>query len=131
MNAKEEEFNRALGRRLSLIRQSQKMPMDELGARIGVRGQQIFKYEIGENRISPERLAQCARIFKVPIGYFYGEEEDYSQDERYDKIVLNAVAEISNMSCETQQLLFDLCRSIEKSKESEHILITKSFEQDL
>lgn len=129
MNNTEEEFNIALGQRLSLMRRSKRMSMDELGDRIGVRGQQIFKYETGENRISPERLAQCARIFDVPVGYFYGENENDQQVKRYDRVVLNAVAEISAMPYEIRTLLFDLCRSIKKANEPEQFLLMKTMNQ--
>jgi transcriptional regulator with XRE-family HTH domain len=38
---------------------------------IGVAFQQIQKYENGKNRISAGRLWQLAKLFKVPVDYFF------------------------------------------------------------
>jgi len=52
----EEEFNKALGFRLMTLRQSHKMSQEYLGAKLGVRYQQIQKYETGATRMPPERI---------------------------------------------------------------------------
>jgi len=57
------------------------MTMEELGERVGVRLQQIQKYETAQNRISVSRLWTIAHALDVPISYFFDEEEDR---ERYD-----------------------------------------------
>jgi transcriptional regulator with XRE-family HTH domain len=38
---------------------------------VGVRFQQIQKYECGANRISAARLWQLSEALEVPVGYFY------------------------------------------------------------
>lgn len=43
----------------------------ELGARVGVRAQQIQKYECGANRVSAGKLWLIAQVLGVDIGYFY------------------------------------------------------------
>ncbi|MEM6780998.1 MAG: helix-turn-helix transcriptional regulator [Pseudomonadota bacterium] len=114
MNTKREEsFNRALGLRLMVLRQSKKISQGYLGVCIGVSGQQIQKYENGINRITPEKLALCAEILKVPIGYFYGENEDSLK--QYDRNALYAVADIECLPEEVKQGVYHLVKLINKS----------------
>ena len=47
---------------------------------VGVRFQQIQKYECGANRISAARLWQLSEALEVPVGYFYDGLSD--QDRR-------------------------------------------------
>lgn len=115
MNLKtEKDFNGALGKRLEFLRQSRKMSLDCLGERLGVRGQQIHKYETGENRITPERIAACAQIFSVPVGYFYG-EMDNGEPRRYDKSVMSVAAEVNALPGDIRQCVYNLSRVINKS----------------
>lgn len=108
----DENFNRALGLRLMVIRQSKKISQGYLGACIGVSGQQVQKYENGINRITPEKLALCADILDVPIGYFYGEDEG---DQHYDKTSLSAAADINNLPEDIRRGVHHLVRLINKS----------------
>jgi transcriptional regulator with XRE-family HTH domain len=50
------------------------MTQDELGERIGVRCQQIQKYETGANRVSASRLWNIAAAQLAPISYYFDEE---------------------------------------------------------
>tara|TARA_R110002072_G_scaffold18082_6_gene68058 strand:- start:126 stop:524 length:399 start_codon:yes stop_codon:yes gene_type:complete len=68
------DFNANLGRKLSFLRQNRRLSQGELGDLIGVRAQQIHKYETGENRLSAERLKNCADILGVSINYFFIEK---------------------------------------------------------
>ncbi len=47
------------------------MTQKQLGAAIGVRFQQIQKYEWGVNKMSAERVWALAQALDVPVGYFY------------------------------------------------------------
>ena len=38
---------------------------------LGVTFQQVQKYEDGKNRLSAGRLWQLAKLFKVPVDYFF------------------------------------------------------------
>lgn len=118
MNAQREtEFNQALGQRLSLLRQARRMSQEYVGAAIGVRAQQIHKYETGENKITPERLSACAALFGVPIGYFYGEEGDIT-NKRYDRMVMNVAAEICILPPDIRKGMYDFCRILNKNYEN-------------
>jgi transcriptional regulator with XRE-family HTH domain len=56
-----------LRRRRRLVGMSQK----QLGDAVGVRFQQIQKYECGANHVSAARLWSLADVLGVPMGYFY------------------------------------------------------------
>jgi transcriptional regulator with XRE-family HTH domain len=49
------------------------MTQTSLGEMIGLTFQQVQKYERGTNRISASRLYDLARIFDVPVEFFFEE----------------------------------------------------------
>lgn len=67
-----------IGRRLRALRQIHGMTMEQVASRVGVRYQQIQKYEAGANRVSAGRLLALARLFDVPIGAFFEKVEPAS-----------------------------------------------------
>ncbi len=111
----EEEFNKALGFRLMTLRQSHKMSQEYLGAKLGVRYQQIQKYETGATRMPPERIAACAKILEVPIEYFFGTDNEAKQPQ-YNKAVLTVAAEIMALpNDDVRKSFYYLARAINKS----------------
>lgn len=60
-----------LGRRLRRRRRLLGMTQQQLAVQVGIRFQQIQKYECGANRISAARLWQLAEALETPISYFY------------------------------------------------------------
>lgn len=60
-----------LGKRLRRRRRLPGLTQQQLAGVVGVRFQQIQKYECGANRISAARLWQLAEALEVPVGYFY------------------------------------------------------------
>ncbi len=60
-----------LGRRLRRRRRLLGLTQQQLAVQVGVRFQQIQKYECGANRISAARLWELAEALETPIGYFY------------------------------------------------------------
>jgi transcriptional regulator with XRE-family HTH domain len=60
-----------LGKRLRRRRRMMKLTQEQLAAAVGVRFQQIQKYECGANRISASRLWLLSQALEAPIGYFY------------------------------------------------------------
>jgi len=60
-----------LGKRLRRRRRLLGLTQQQLAAVVGVRFQQIQKYECGANRISAARLWQLSEALEVPVGYFY------------------------------------------------------------
>src|SRR6201992_1915495 len=60
-----------LGKRLRRRRRLLGLTQQQLANVVGVRFQQIQKYECGANRISAARLWSLAEALEVPVGYFY------------------------------------------------------------
>jgi transcriptional regulator with XRE-family HTH domain len=60
-----------LGKRLRRRRRLLGLTQQQLAVAVGIRFQQIQKYECGANRISAARLWQLAEALEVPVSYFY------------------------------------------------------------
>ena len=60
-----------LGKRLRRRRRLLGLTQQQLANVVGVRFQQIQKYECGANRISAARLWSLSEALEVPVGYFY------------------------------------------------------------
>ena len=79
-----------LGKRLRRRRRLLGLTQQQLALAVGIRFQQIQKYECGANRISAARLFQLAKALETPINYFY----DGLTDEKTE------VAAVSNEGIE-------------------------------
>jgi transcriptional regulator with XRE-family HTH domain len=60
-----------LGKRLRRRRRLLGLTQQQLATAVGIRFQQIQKYECGANRISAARLWQLAEALETPVAYFY------------------------------------------------------------
>ncbi len=60
-----------LGKRLRRRRRLLGLTQQQVAEGVGIRFQQIQKYECGANRISAARLWQLAQVLEVQISYFY------------------------------------------------------------
>lgn len=65
------EIDLHLGRRLRRRRRLLGLTQQQLAVQVGIRFQQIQKYECGANRISAARLWQLAEALETPVSYFY------------------------------------------------------------
>jgi transcriptional regulator with XRE-family HTH domain len=73
-----------LGKRLRRRRRLLGLTQQQLAAVVGVRFQQIQKYECGANRISAARLWLLAKALEAPVGSFFegiADEAAASEDE--------------------------------------------------
>lgn len=70
-----------VGKRLRRRRRLLGLTQQQLADRVGVRFQQIQKYECGANRVSAARLFQLSESLNVPVGYFYEGLSDDSQSD--------------------------------------------------
>jgi len=78
------EIDRHLGKRLRQRRRSLGLTQQQIAEAVGVRFQQIQKYECGANRISAARLWLLAKALEAPVGLFFDgvdEEADLSDDD--------------------------------------------------
>ena len=71
-----------LGRRLRRRRRLLGLTQQQLAVHVGIRFQQIQKYECGANRISAARLWQLSEALEVPVGYFYDGLSESSRQEQ-------------------------------------------------
>lgn len=60
-----------LGRRLRRRRRLLGLTQQQLAVQVGIRFQQIQKYECGANRISAARLWRLAEALETSVAYFY------------------------------------------------------------
>lgn len=92
-----------------------------LGDQVGIKFQQIQKYETGMNRISASRLWDIAEALQVPVCFFfegYKEDEDTAAEESgtqqgdllSDKEALELVRSYYAIPEAQRRKLFDLAR---------------------
>lgn len=65
------EIDAHVGRRLRQRRWMLGLTQQQLGDRVGIKFQQVQKYETGQNRISASRLWELSRATDVEISYFF------------------------------------------------------------
>ena len=78
------EIDLHLGKRLRRRRRLLGLTQQQLAGAVGVRFQQIQKYECGANRISAARLWLLAKALEAPVGAFFeglGDDADVSEEE--------------------------------------------------
>lgn len=77
------EVDHHVGHRLRRRRRLMGFTQQSLAESVGVRFQQIQKYECGANRISAARLFELAEALNVPVQYFYDglSERDHADAE--------------------------------------------------
>ena len=98
------------------------MTQQQLAEKVGIKFQQIQKYETGANRVSASRLWDIAKTLDVPVAYFYeglgqdsadGEtrqQHAVSGDLLIDKEALDLVRSYYAIPAEQRRRLFDLAR---------------------
>lgn len=62
--------DRELGRRIKRAREEAGLSQPELGDRLGVSGQTVYRWERGMISVSPERIVQLADTLGKPREYF-------------------------------------------------------------
>ena len=68
-------------RRVRHCRWMQGMTQQQLGDKVGVKFQQIHKYETGTNRINASRMWGIAAALDVPVTFFFDGLEAYLNDQ--------------------------------------------------
>lgn len=113
------EKDALLGRRLRRRRWMLGLTQSQVAERVGIKFQQIQKYESGQNRVSASRLWDLAVALDAPVAYFF---EDLAQNGEKPAETLahdaNAreTAEMLRayyaLPLETRRRLFDLVRTL-------------------
>ena len=107
---RQNDFYVEMGFRLKQLRQMRQISQQELADALGVVTQTIQKYESGETRMLPEIIQKCALTFKVPVGYFYG--EDIAQ-QKFSRVSLMVASEVMRLpSNDIKKNIYTLVRSI-------------------
>lgn len=107
-----------VGKRIRHRRWMIGMTQQQLADRVGIKFQQIQKYETGMNRVSASRLWEIAAVLEVPIQYFFeGLEtgttpgsEPAAPDYLADKEALELVRSFYAIPEPQRRRLFDLAR---------------------
>jgi transcriptional regulator with XRE-family HTH domain len=108
-----------VGKRVRHRRWMLGMTQQQLGDRVGIKFQQIQKYETGMNRISASRLWEIAEALNTPVNYFF---EDIAEDSAAapapepkediyaNREALDLVRAYYAMPADQRRKLFDLAR---------------------
>ncbi len=113
-----------VGKRIRHRRWMLGMTQQQLGDLVGIKFQQIQKYETGMNRVSASRLWDIAKSLEVSINFFFeGLEGDYNElgetagedrikpgDLLADKEALELVRSYYSIPETQRRRLFDLAR---------------------
>jgi transcriptional regulator with XRE-family HTH domain len=108
-----------VGKRVRHRRWMVGMTQQQLGEAVGIKFQQIQKYETGMNRVSASRLWDIAKVMEVPISFFFeGLDEDNGAakaanplgDLLADKEALELVRSYYAIPENQRRRLFDLAR---------------------
>jgi len=93
------------------------MTQQKLGDSVGIKFQQIQKYETGTNRISASRMWDIAASMEVPVSFFFegldGQVPDTGEargDILTDKEALDLVRAYYSIPENQRRRLFDLAR---------------------
>ena len=106
-----------VGQRVRQARWMSGVTQQQLADRVGVRFQQIQKYETGANRISSSRLWDIAAVLGVPVAFFFEGLEGQAPntggargDVLTDKEALELVRAYYAIPEPQRRRLFDLAR---------------------
>ena len=108
-----------VGKRVRHRRWMVGMTQQQLADRVGIKFQQIQKYETGMNRVSASRLGDIAEALTVPVSFFFeGLDEDggvlqdgvLQGDILSDKEALELVRSYYAIPENQRRRLFDLAR---------------------
>ena len=111
-----------LGKRLRRRRRLLGLTQQQLANAVGIRFQQIQKYECGANRISAARLWQLSEALETPVSYFYdGLAEAVARDAQEEragemfsrKETLDLIQAYYRLSERPRRRLLDLAKSLD------------------
>lgn len=104
-----------IGSRIRSERLFRDMSQPELGDRIGVRFQQVQKYETAANRISGSRLWEVAQALDQPVATFFpsGQREADAQDPPYRSAnEIRLLGKIRRLDPETRRAVVALVEAL-------------------
>lgn len=120
MNSKcaNKEEDKAIGAQIRAMRLSRGLTQSELADLVGVKFQQIQKYESGANRVAASRLWHIAKVLDVDIAKFFegcADQRDYLAGEIIvDKSTAELCAIYSGLNEKKRDQLLGLANLIAK-----------------
>lgn len=107
-----------VGKRIRHRRWLVGITQQQLAEKVGIKFQQIQKYETGMNRVSASRLWDISGVLDVPVSFFFegltevtdAETADAPKDFLADKEALELVRSYYAMPENQRKRLFDLAR---------------------
>jgi transcriptional regulator with XRE-family HTH domain len=115
-------FVREVGRRMREVRVHRGLTREQMGKRLGVSPQQIFKYETGKDAVPLHRLLQFASLFGVSPELFWNPRDiDHANaSEASDMSVITLVRAYKQIkSTNTRRRLLDLVRQMACDREND------------
>jgi len=85
-----------VGQRIRRRRWMVGMTQQQLGEAVGIKFQQIQKYETGMNRVSASRLYEISKALDVPVAFFFEAVDDPANENE----VANSVTDMSEAAPE-------------------------------
>lgn len=109
-----------VGKRIRHRRWMIGMTQQQLADKVGIKFQQIQKYETGMNRVSASRLHEIAAAMEVPVAFFFeglegGESPAATSDLLGDKEALELVRAYYSIPEAQRRRLFDLARVLSEA----------------
>ena len=108
-----------VGKRVRHRRWMVGMTQQQLAEKVGIKFQQIQKYETGMNRVSASRLYEIARTLDVPVSHFFegleNEPVQESQDVLSDKEAMELIRSYYAIPENQRRRLFDLARVLSET----------------
>jgi transcriptional regulator with XRE-family HTH domain len=112
-----------VGKRIRHRRWILGMTQQQLAEQLGVKFQQVQKYETGMNRVSASRLWDIANVLSVPVSFFFEGVEGATQaaiagpaaDPMASKEVLDLIRFYHAMPENQQRRLIDLARTLSEA----------------
>lgn len=113
-----------VGKRIRQRRWMNGTTQQQLAEAVGIKFQQIQKYETGMNRVSASRLWDIAAVLSVPVSFFFEGLEDSVMDERTgdvpsdvltDKEALELLRSYYAIPENQRRRLFDLARVLSEA----------------
>ena len=112
-----------VGKKIRYSRRIVGMTQEDLAKEVGVKFQQIQKYETGANRVSASRLWDISKALEVSVEFFFsGLEEETIRPSRQTKVfpvdtieekeTIELIRSYYTMSKNLRIIILDLLRSI-------------------
>ena len=103
------------------------MTQQQIAERVGIKSQQLQKYETGTNRISASRMWDIAAVMEVPVSFFFegleGQARDTGEaraDILTDKEAVDLVRAYYSIPENQRRKLFDLALVLGEAKQIAH-----------